>query len=225
MLECFASSERSLGLTEIARAVGLTPSTTHRLAPRADRRGLRRTGADDEHYRFGIGIAVLGQRALEHSGYNLARPVLEQLASDTGESASLGIRRGSEVVVIERATQSGGAALRPPDRRRDRHACVGDGQGAAGVLDECDRRRGRRRSGALERFTDATRTGHDDVVAELEQVATLGFATNIEERHVGVCGLAAPVRSRSGVAHAAVGVQGPSVRLTPERGWPNSRPS
>ena len=43
------------------------------------------------------------------------------------------------------------------------------------------------------------------------------IATNIEERLVGVCGIAAPVRSRSGVAHAAIAVQGPSVRLTPER--------
>ena len=34
---------------------------------------------------------------------------------------------------------------------------------------------------------------------------------------MGVCGIAAPVRSRSGVAHAAIAVQGPSVRLTPER--------
>ena len=32
-----------------------------------------------------------------------------------------------------------------------------------------------------------------------------------------MCGIAAPVRARSGVAHAAIGVQGPSVRLTPDR--------
>ena len=35
---------------------------------------------------------------------------------------------------------------------------------------EPDRRRGRAHSGALERFTDATRTARDDVVAELERV-------------------------------------------------------
>jgi DNA-binding IclR family transcriptional regulator len=32
-----------------------------------------------------------------------------------------------------------------------------------------------------------------------------------------VCGIAAPILARSGIAHAAIGVQGPSVRLTVDR--------
>ena len=69
----------------------------------------------------------------------------------------------------------------------------------------------------FDRFTDRTITAADDVVAELTAIRDRGWATNVEERHVGVCGIAAPVRPRSGVAHAAIGVQGPSVRLTVDR--------
>ena len=69
----------------------------------------------------------------------------------------------------------------------------------------------------LERFTAATHTTLTELTTELERVLERGYATNVEERHAGVCGVAAPVRARSGIAHAAVGLQGPSVRLTPER--------
>ena len=71
--------------------------------------------------------------------------------------------------------------------------------------------------GPLDRFTDRTITAPDLVVAELTAIRARGWATNVEERQVGVCGIAAPVLARSGVAHAAIGVQGPSVRLTPDR--------
>jgi len=205
-----------LGLSEIARAVGLTPSTAHRLLRALIAAGYVEQEPTSEHYRLGLGVAVLGQRALEHSGYNLARSVLEQLATDTGESASLGIRRGTEVVVIERASSP--AALRFDHPTGAEIAMHASAMGKVLLAFSTNAIAAEVEAlGRLERFTDATRTAHDDVVADLEQVATLGFATNIEERHVGVCGLAAPVRARSGVAHAAIAVQGPSVRLTPAR--------
>ena len=69
----------------------------------------------------------------------------------------------------------------------------------------------------FDRFTDRTITSPDAVVAELTAVRERGWATNVEERHLGVCGIAAPILARSGVAHAAIGVQGPSVRLTVDR--------
>jgi DNA-binding IclR family transcriptional regulator len=196
--------------------VGLTPSTAHRLLRALISAGYVEQEPTSEHYRLGLGVAVLGQRALEHSGYNLARPVLEQLAADTGESASLGVRRGDEVVVIERVSSP--ASLRfdhPAGAEIAMHAsAMGkvllafSAQPIAAEVEAL---------GALERFTAATSTTDADVAADLERVARLGFATNVEERHLGVCGLAAPVRARSGVAHAAVAVQGPSVRLTAER--------
>ena len=169
-----------------------------------------------EQYRLGMGIAVLGQRALEHSGYGLARPVLERLSAETGESASLGIRRGTEVVVIERT--SGSAALRfdhPTGAEIAMHAsAMGKvllAFSTEAIETEADR------LGHLEAFTDATITTTEALIAELVAVTSVGYATNHEERYAGVCGVAAPVRSSGGLAHASVGVQGPSVRLTPDR--------
>jgi IclR family acetate operon transcriptional repressor len=216
VLECFASSDRSLGLTEIARAVGLTPSTAHRLLRALIAARYVEQDPTTEHYRLGLGVAVLGQRALEQSGYSLARPILERLSADTGESASLGIRRGTEVVVIERT--SGSASLRfdhPTGAEIAMHASAMGKVLLAFSNESIDAEVAR--LGHLEPFTEGTITAPTEVAAELAAVAAVGYATNLEERYPGVCGVAAPVRSSIGWAHASVGVQGPSVRLTPQR--------
>ena len=216
LLERLGASERSLGLSEIARAVGLNPSTTHRLLRALVVAGYVEQEPTTEQYRLGLGIAVLGQRALEHAGYHVAKPVLDDLSARTGESVSLGIRRGNEVVVIEQAVSA--SPLRfdhPAGTELAMHAS------AMGKVLLANAARSIEREVALlatfDRFTDRTITAADDVVAELTAIRDRGWATNVEERHVGVCGIAAPVLARSGVAHAAIGVQGPSVRLTVDR--------
>lgn len=216
LLECVAASERSLGLTEIAREVGLTPSTTHRLLRALVHAGYVEQEPTGEQYRLGMGIAVLGQRALEHAGYHVARPVLDELSERTGESVSLGIRRGHEVVVIERATSA--SPLRfdhPTGAEIAMHASAMGKVLLAFAERSIDREVAA--LGNLDRFTERTITAPDAVVAELTSIRERGWATNVEERHVGVCGIAAPVRTRRGPAHAAVGLQGPSVRLTDRR--------
>ncbi len=70
---------------------------------------------------------------------------------------------------------------------------------------------------SLERFTEHTITSRQALTAELAESAARGYAINNEERYAGVSAIAAPVLSASGRAHSAIGLQGPSVRLTPTR--------
>ena len=218
VLECFASSDRSLGLTEIARGVGLTPSTAHRLLRALIAARYVEQDPTTEHYRLGIGIAVLGQRALEHSGYNLARPVLERLSATPASRRASGSAAATEVVVIERASESMphcDSIIRPAQRspctRRPWARCSSHSPPTRSTH-EVDR------LGRLEPFTEATITAPSrSGRGTRPPSSTLGYATNLEERYPGVCGVAAPVRSSIGCAHASVGVQGPSVRLTPQR--------
>lgn len=216
VLECFAGSSGSLGLSDIARTVGLTPSTTHRLLRALVAAGYVDQQSETELYRLGLGLAVLGQRALEHSGYHLARPVLDELSVTTGESASLGIRRGNDVVVIERASS-------PSPLRFDHPAGAEIAIHASAMGKVLVAFSGRpvddeiATLGQFGRFTEHTLMTPSHMRAELDNISTAGYATNVEERYDGVCGIAAPVCSTNGLAHAAVGVQGPSVRLTPAR--------
>jgi IclR family acetate operon transcriptional repressor len=214
VLECLSASENSLSLTEISRHVGLSSSTTHRLLRALTQAGYVDQDHSTERYGLGIGVAVLGQRAIERSGYQLARPVLAHLSERTGESASLGVRRGAEVVVLDRI--AGPAPLRfdhPAGAELAAHAsAMGKvllAFSSTSIADEV------RALDVLQPFTARTIVDREALAAELADVVAHGYATNNEERHDGVSGIAAPVRSPGGFAHAAVGLQGPSLRLDP----------
>jgi IclR family acetate operon transcriptional repressor len=216
ILNCFRREQQSLGITEIARAVDLNVSTAHRLVRALCNGGFMEQEPSSERYRLGFAIAILGQRALEQSGYHLAQPILARLSTTTGESASLGIRRGDEVVVIERAAS--GQPLRfdhPTGAEIELHASamgkvllafsLGAPKEIAASLPH------------MTRYTPHTITSRAGLVAELTAIRLQGFAMNREERYEGVCGIAAPVMAADGSAHAAVAIQGPSLRLTPKR--------
>lgn len=216
VLECLRLSDRSLGLSEIAGELGLTMSTTHRLLRALVKASYVEQDHFTELYRLGIGIAVLGQRAIENSGYQLARPVLAALSERSGESASLAVRRGAEVVVIDRVM--GPAPLRFDHPTGAELAAYASAMGKAllafsssSIAAEVEM------IPSLHRFTEHTITDRDALAAELDATAARGYATNIEERYDGVSAVAAPVLSASGRAHAAIGLQGPSIRLTPTR--------
>jgi DNA-binding IclR family transcriptional regulator len=104
MLVLWAIAERPQALGEIQRTTGLPRATAHRLAAALEAHALlRRDGAG----RFELGHVLIGLgRAAEQRFplVDLARPVLEQLAADTGESVQLFVREGDRrrcVVSIE----------------------------------------------------------------------------------------------------------------------------
>jgi DNA-binding IclR family transcriptional regulator len=75
-----------LGASELARELGLSLSTTYRLASEMVKYGLLRRDSDGRFY--------LGHRFTAHVLADLSRPVLRDLVSRTGESAQLWTRRG-----------------------------------------------------------------------------------------------------------------------------------
>jgi hypothetical protein len=159
VLHCFERADRSLGVSELAAATGLTVSTTHRLTRALCAGGLLMQDPRSERYQLGPMVVVLGRRAEEHLGYARALPTLEALAESTGESVNLGIRSGAEVLVVRRlppwrsrarpcvcpTTGSRRSHARSPRRARPSDPCSpGDGC-AMGTNHEGGGRRGRGR--------------------------------------------------------------------------------
>jgi hypothetical protein len=78
---------------EMATSRTDTPvSCTHRLAAALTAHGLLRRDAD--------GVLHLGQRFMTSSLVEVAKPVLEEITAETGESAQLWVRRGDVRVVV-----------------------------------------------------------------------------------------------------------------------------
>jgi DNA-binding IclR family transcriptional regulator len=93
-------------LTELARATNLSPSTASRLLATIERHGLVRRDPDGR-FRVGprmkqIAAAILRDDPL----YDLAHPHLDELARETGETASLGAAAGEDRVLYLRQVAS-----------------------------------------------------------------------------------------------------------------------
>src|SRR5262247_4927204 len=88
-------------LAEVVQATGLSRATAHRLAVALEAHGLVRR---DEEGRWSLGLRLigLGHAAAEAlPGWLDARPALEWLRAETGESVQLFVRDGDERVCVE----------------------------------------------------------------------------------------------------------------------------
>jgi len=90
-------------LAEIVRDSGLTRPTVHRLLTSLAAEGLLDHDAVRHTWHYGPEIFVMGTvAAARYPIEELARPSLQRLAEETGESAFLSIRRGTETVCLLR---------------------------------------------------------------------------------------------------------------------------
>lgn len=214
ILRCFEDDDDELGISEIARRTGLRVSTAHRIVRALCGDGFMDQDRRTDRYRLGRTLVVLGQRAASQLGLEAARPTLERLAEATGESASLGARQGDELVVVLVVASS--QRLRFDHEQGGRIGLHASGMGKAVLAHSTrDVARAVPASMGLARYTEHTVVDRDALVAELATIREQGYAVNDQGRFEGVVGVAAPLLGRDGLARAAVGVQGPSSRLTP----------
>ena len=83
-----------LALAELQAATGIPRATAYRLAAALEVHGLLRRD-EDGRFALGLGLVALGRAAAD--GFrlaDLARPVLEALRDETGESVQLYVREG-----------------------------------------------------------------------------------------------------------------------------------
>lgn len=213
ILRCFDDGEDDLGISEIAARTGLRVSTAHRIVRALCGGGFMDQDRRTDRYRLGRTLVLLGQQAAFQLGLEAARPTLEHLAEATGESASLGTRQGDEIVVV--LVASSAQRLRFDHEQGGRIGLHASAMGKAVLANSTrDLARAVPEGMDLVRFTDQTVVDRVALLAELGTIRERGYAVNDQGRFEGVIGIAAPVMGRDGIARAAVGVQGPTSRVT-----------
>jgi IclR family transcriptional regulator, acetate operon repressor len=100
VLAAVVDTADGLTTTEIARSTGLTVSTAHRLAHTLAAGNLLCRDSSTDRFLPGPVLLRLARKALGASGVPEAADVLKELADRTGETASIGMRRGDEVLVL-----------------------------------------------------------------------------------------------------------------------------
>ncbi len=214
LLQQFSYAEPVLGVSELARRLGLGKSTVHRMLTTLLAEGFVQKTADDR-YRLGLRLYDLGQLVVNSLELrDVAHPVLEHLRNDSKETVHLAVLEGADVVYLERFESPstlrlfGRLGRRMPAHAMSSGKCLlafSSPDGFEAVV-----------AAGLTRLAPRTITSRNVLARALEQVRRDGYACSIDESEPGVTSVGAPVFGVDGHVIAAVSVAAPSLRLTPE---------
>ncbi|TKI02633.1 IclR family transcriptional regulator [Martelella alba] len=204
VIDAVADGADDLG--KISLAVGLSRSTTQRLAAMLVRERLLRI--EGGAYLLGPKLIQLGFRARDQIPLAvLARPHIESLSSQTQDSVHLVLPEGHEVLYIDKIPGQRGYELR--SRIGSRMPMALTGVGKALMLDMS--------ADAWRTLYDGAVTGAETVngghplpwasfCASMQGYARRGYAFDLAENEFGVRCVAAPIRDAGGRIVAAVSV-------------------
>src|SRR5919108_744213 len=103
VLLALEQSPEGRGVTDIARALGLPKSAVHRLLVTFQACGFVQQQAKTSRYTLGPVLARLGLRAADlFTPRRVARPAMEALAHEVGETIFLGVLCEERVLVVEK---------------------------------------------------------------------------------------------------------------------------
>ncbi len=216
ILDCFSTAHRAMSLAEICKRTGFPRSTTHRLLASMREVGLLDQDRERERYRLGIRLFAYGNIVLANMDlHREARPYAEALGRMTGLSVHLAVFGGEKAVVIHRAEPAPGGLTPLTLLENAPVHCTSIGKAIlafqpqtviAAVIEA-----------GLPRYTDATITDGDRLLADLSKVRERGYAVDDGEHQPGLRCIGAPIRDQLGRVFASISATASSLQSPPER--------
>lgn len=214
LLEAIAARDEPSNGPDLARAAGVNRSTAWRLLATLEHHQLIDRDPRTGHYTIGLGVAKLAAH-VDHAGLvRRARPILERLAEETGESTGLSVPHATRVLVVDQVTVPHMVIVQFVGREVPLHCTsVGKLLLASFSDEELDAFLAR----PLAPCTAKTITDPQLVRREVERVRERGVATTFGEYELGANGFSAAARDSSGTPFAFVTVMAPEFRLPASR--------
>lgn len=217
IMDCFTIDQNDLGVREVARLTGLSPSACGRLMVALRNQGLLLQNHESRSYSVGpksLRWAEVYTTNLDIR--NVALPVINELLLETKETISLYILDGDERLCVERMESAQNVRIVARIGRRLPLYAGSAGKLLLAYLPE------KRQEEILSRtnfqpFTIKTITDINSLKAELKTIRTQGYAFSDGEWVEDAAGIAAPIFDMKADILAALTVSGPSFRFTPEK--------
>jgi IclR family KDG regulon transcriptional repressor len=212
LLKMFSAEHEEWGASELGRAVEMDKVIVHRLLRALAEGGLLVQDGETRRYRLGPGLIALVHGNLGSMDLpSLARPHLERLRDETGETILLSVRRG-DVVVVALPCESR-QAVRVSAEVGDSVPmyCSASGRvflafGPPALVEELNATR-------MLSVTENTVTNRTEIAKLLVEIKRRGWSIDDEEIAVGVRAIAAPVFGPTGDVVCCVALRAPSARL------------
>ena len=206
-----------MSLPDVSLMVRQPKSTMHRLLTALESRRFVRYDADTRLWKIGVEAFVIGNAFLRNRDLaTFARPAMQVLVNDSGETASLYLDDEGEIVCMAQVEcrQTMRVIARPGGRAKMHSS--GSGKAILAYyplakLDQVVERHG------LPAATEKTINTPQALRQNLELIRQRGFAVDDEENALGIRCVAAPVFDHTGEVVAAISISGPSSRVIESR--------
>lgn len=215
LLLLLESASRDLGVTELAKLLGVQKSTVHNLLQTLMARDMVRQ-TDSGRFALGFRLMRLGAAAAERLDIRrIAMPFLRELADEANEYVLLAVLNRNEVTIIDSVAPQRSSFIVPRiDFSRTFH-CTALGKvflayGPQPLREIVFQ-------DTLTRYTTFTLCQGDSLSAEIERIRNQGYAVSCNETIEGVTCIGVPVFNAHGNLEAAVSISSATARLTTER--------
>ncbi len=200
-------------LAELSQRMGLTRSTTHRLANALIDRGFL-TYLPRDGYHLGPKLIQLGFLAQSQADIvQIARPRMEDLAARTEDTVHLGRLDGDLALYLDKI--SGRRRVEISSRIGDRQPLTSTGLGKALLIDASENEWDRLFS--ADQAQGAPKADRDVWLERMRGYAQAGHAFDLEENEDLIRCVAAPVRDVSGQIVAAISVSSAAQYMDDDR--------
>lgn len=218
LLDLFTDQRPTLNASEAAAATGLNRTTVYRLLSALEDVGLLARDLNDELYRLGPGAIALGARAMRANPLErAAQPELQTLASQSGETATLELPAGRDMLIVSEIVSAHLLGSAPSLGTRWPMYATSTGKAYLAALPSQARAAWLDEAGRLKAWTARTLTDRSALARQLETARRTGYAVVREELERGFAACGAAVIDHRGLPVGAISLGGPSARLTTKR--------
>ena len=221
VMEHLAAHPEGRPLSALAADLGMPLSATHRLLTELARCGYVRQDQSHGDYMLTIKMVSLGLSFLSNSGIvDVAQPLLDQLAAQSGELVRLGVVDGDELTFVAKAQGARTGLRYDPDMGLSVNlSCSSAGHAWLSTMTdeqalELVTRQG---FGQPRDFGPKAPTTVKALLACLRAARKRGFSMISEVFAPAMTAMAAPVRSNNGAVIGVITIAGPMVRLSEDR--------
>ena len=213
ILQSFSPEHSALTVPELQRSTGLARPTLYRLLATLAGKGMIRAEGDPQRFSLDYGAARLSQVWLSRMDIAVsARPIIERLRDDTGETAALFVLRDGRHFCVLEANSRQALAMSRGLGEMEHLAKGASGKAMLAFLDE---------TRALQTIAGDRTIKPAIFLADLATIREQGYAISHGEVFVGALAIAAPVFDSAGSVVGSVGLFGPEARL-PASKLPNT---
>lgn len=216
LLKCFTETKPIWKVTDLAKELNLAKSTVSRIIATLVNEGFIIKTENSSAYRLGLAVLTLGGVVTSNiEMLREAEPVLNQVVSETGETAHLAILDGLDTIYVKKEVSTNLAQIATHVGRKNPSYAISSGKVLLAYSDpalvDAVIEKG------LEKLTQHTITNPEQFRFILNKIRQQGYAVSREELTEGVNSIAAPIRDYRGNVVSSLNIVGPAKRMKPHK--------